>query len=85
MCETSNHGIMKDLRNNDTYGPILHHSLNWANISRIRDDRPSPEPTDHGCIHMQRDDTDTHLNALKQMFLLLFHMKIHFFNDLSEP
>jgi len=35
-----NHGIMKDLQNNDTYVPILHHSLSWDNISRIRDDRP---------------------------------------------
>lgn len=38
--QAGDHGIMKDLRNNDTYVPILHHSLNWDNISRIRDDRP---------------------------------------------
>lgn len=37
---SGDHGIMKDLQNNDTYVPILHHSLNWDNISRIRDDRP---------------------------------------------
>lgn len=40
MTSRQDHGIMKALQNNDTYVPIFHHSLNWDNISGIRDDRP---------------------------------------------
>lgn len=29
-------GIKKDLQNNDTYVPVLHQSLNWYNILRIK-------------------------------------------------
>lgn len=38
--QTGDERWKKDFQNNDTYVPILHHSLNLDNISGIKDDRP---------------------------------------------